>query len=237
MKTAVGSELGLSKDILFLADGPKTLPNALNHRLQQILLLPLAEGLRMDNDLVFAVHRCDSVIALNHTAGGLHLGRIIVGDVAFARRAALARFVIVVFEPASDLRQPLAKRFHILPLTGGEHFLAPVMVAIRVAFDHRLDGLLHLGRLSPKVGLGAAPFLGSIGWELDPVYGKHLLANQAHFVTEKQDFPEDGDGLLVHGRNEFRNSGDMGSAVGAKGHEDYVLGTALSDLTARGDTA
>ena len=44
-----------------------------------------------------------SVIALDHALGGLHLGALVVGDVALDRLAGFARLVVIVFEPGPDL--------------------------------------------------------------------------------------------------------------------------------------
>ena len=67
------------------------------------MLLRLAKGLRMDDDLMPGIDGSHAVIALNHAVAGLHLGAVVVGDVALARLAGLARFVVVVIEPGLEL--------------------------------------------------------------------------------------------------------------------------------------
>ena len=47
------------------------------------MLLAFAKGLRIDNDLVFLVHRGHAVIALDCALARGHLGRFVIGDVAF----------------------------------------------------------------------------------------------------------------------------------------------------------
>ncbi len=51
VKTTVSTQLCLSKNVLFLADGLEILTGAVNHRFKQVMLLPLAEGLGMDDAL------------------------------------------------------------------------------------------------------------------------------------------------------------------------------------------
>jgi len=47
-----------------------------------VVFLTFAEGLGIDDDLVFLVHRGHSVIALNRALTGGHLAAFVIGDVA-----------------------------------------------------------------------------------------------------------------------------------------------------------
>ena len=48
-----------------------------------MVLLPVTEGLGIDDDLVFFIDGGDTVVALDRAFGCLHLGTLIVGDIAF----------------------------------------------------------------------------------------------------------------------------------------------------------
>ena len=86
-----------------------------------------------------------------------------------------------------------------------------------MAGDHLADDLLHLFFLSGKVFLGAAPFLGGIGGELDSVYGKELLTDEVQLVTDEEDFEKECDDLLTKGRDEVGYRGEVGPGIGRRG--------------------
>ena len=52
------------------------------HRLQGVVFLPFPEGLGIDNNLMFLVHRGHAVVALDRALAGGHLGAFVIGEVA-----------------------------------------------------------------------------------------------------------------------------------------------------------
>jgi len=54
-----------------------------------MLLLTLAKGLGIDDDLMLLVYRSQSIVALDRALLSGHLGRFIIGDVAFDFLASL----------------------------------------------------------------------------------------------------------------------------------------------------
>ena len=52
------------------------------YRLQGVVFLTFTEGLGVDDDLVFLIHRGDPVVALDRAFAGGHLGAFVIGDVA-----------------------------------------------------------------------------------------------------------------------------------------------------------
>jgi hypothetical protein len=48
-----------------------------------MVFLAFAKGLRIDDDLMFAVHRGHICVTLQRALTRRHLGRLVVGDVAF----------------------------------------------------------------------------------------------------------------------------------------------------------
>ncbi len=128
-KTVHGS--GASPVLLF-ADGLKVISRPFHHRHQQLMLLRLPPGLSMDNDLVFGVHRRYPVIALNDPVGTLHLGALIVGEVAFPGSAGFPGLVVVVGKPGFELLDPGLQRLDLLSLLRWPRRTSPMSPARRV---------------------------------------------------------------------------------------------------------
>jgi hypothetical protein len=57
----------------------------------------------MDDDLMFGINHGNTIKALDHPLPGLHLGALIVGDVALYRRTSCAGLVVVVGKEGADL--------------------------------------------------------------------------------------------------------------------------------------
>ena len=83
------------------ADGCEVLPGAFDHGLQESMFLGCTEGLGMDDDLVLVIDHGHTVIALDHAVGGLHLGALVVGDVALYGLTCFTRLVVMLFEPGT----------------------------------------------------------------------------------------------------------------------------------------
>ena len=189
----------------------------------------------MDDDLVLVIHHGYAIVALDHAVGGLHRGALVVGDIALYGLIRLTRLVIVFFEPGPYLLDVLLQGGHILFFLSGDVFVLFCLVRLPMAGDDLPDNLLHLLFLFGKVFLGSAPFLRGVGGELDTVDGKHLLADEVHLVTDEEDFEKELDDLLIKGRDEVGNGGEVGGGIAGEGHEDDVLPTALLYLPAGGD--
>ena len=189
----------------------------------------------MDDDLVLGVNRGDSVIALDHPMRSFHLGRFIVRDVALFRLAGFAGLVIMVLQPFPEFTGPLAQGVHILLFTGRTIFIRLSAVMLPVGGDDMGNGFLKLCRLFLEISPGAAPFLGSVAWNLTAVDGEHFHADQAQVIADQEHIPKQVDDLPVHGGDEVGNGGEMRPGIGGQGHEDNVLPAGLLDLPAGDD--
>ena len=58
------------------------LPSPFQHGWPMGIILPIAEGFPVDNHLVFGIDQGLAVVALDHPMGRLHLGRLVVREVA-----------------------------------------------------------------------------------------------------------------------------------------------------------
>ena len=117
--------------------------------------------------------------------GGLHLGRLVVRDVALPRLPALAGLVIIMVEPLPNLGNPLAEGLHKLPLALDDLSFRLALILLPMLLQYPSNRLLHLGRLLLELSPGPAPLLRCVGRELPPVDGKHLLADQPQVVAHQ----------------------------------------------------
>ncbi len=116
MIIAVGAQLLAFKIIFSFTDGLHVLLGALEHRFEIVMVLAIAHGLAIDDDLMLVVDQSLGIIALNHAVGGWHFRRFIVGDIALNLSFGLSLLRLVLFEKvieAFDL--PLETRFLLLP--------------------------------------------------------------------------------------------------------------------------
>ena len=63
------------------------------------IILTIAEGLSVDNHLVFGIDQGLAVVALNDTMGRLHLGRIVIRYLTTDLLACGARFGLILLQP------------------------------------------------------------------------------------------------------------------------------------------
>lgn len=138
------------------------------------MLLRLAKGFGMDNDLMLAIHGGHPVVSLDNTMRGLHLGRFVIRDVAFSR---LAGFVIVIFQPFFDFSRPFPQGVHILLFSGGTRFIRLMLVVFPMGGEDMLDSLLQFGHLSFEIRFSAAPLLAGVRRHFAAVDGEHFLAD------------------------------------------------------------
>ena len=75
--------------------------------------------------------------------------------------------------------------------------------------------------------------LGSIGREFDAINGKHLLADEVHLVTDKQDRKEEPHDLFIQCGNKIGDGGEMRYGIAGEGHEDDILLATLLYLPGR----
>jgi len=64
------------------AQFPQSGVEGCQHRLQRLVLLTFTESLRINNELVFLIHRGHAVIVLDRALPGCHLGAFVVSQVA-----------------------------------------------------------------------------------------------------------------------------------------------------------
>jgi len=201
------------------------------------VLLGLAEGLGMDDDLMLTVNGGHAVVTLDYPVRGLHLGGVVVCDVALPGLAGLTGLVVVMGQPLPDLLGALAQCGHILLFPGRTILVGLLPVMFAVGSDDMRDGCLKLDRLLLEIGPGAAPLLASVAGYLAAVDGEHLLADQPQVIANQEHVTEQMDDLLVHGGDEIGDGSEMGPGVGGQGHEDDVLPAGLLDLPAGDDAS
>ncbi len=104
VKAAVGDERRLLQDIVVIAELAHALARALEHRHEQPVLLRLAKSLCRNDDLMLRVHHGNPVVALDDALAGLHLGALIIGDVALHHSARCADLILTLPKEPFDFR-------------------------------------------------------------------------------------------------------------------------------------
>src|SRR5437773_1209363 len=116
VKSRVGAKLGLFENVPLDPDSFKILAGPFDHRLQQLVLLGLSKSLSMHHHLMLAIDRGYPIITLNHPMRALHLGALIVRQIALSGLATLAYFLLVLFKPALKLFDPGSQGIDLLLL-------------------------------------------------------------------------------------------------------------------------
>src|SRR5437773_5529722 len=209
----------------------------LQHRHQQRVLLGFAEGLRVHHHLMLAVHARHPVVALDAPLRGLHLGTVVVGEVALLHPPAGPDLVRVALKKPPDLLQRRLEGLDLLAPRHPQRFLVPRRVGVAVTAHQMLNRTFHLRDLLLEVPPGAAPLLGGIARQLHPIDGEHLSPDQPQLVTHQEHVPEHGDDLPVERRNEICDRREVGRAVGRQRHEQDILPTQPGNLAAGGHAA
>lgn len=202
---------------------------------EQVVLLALAVRLGADNDLVFGIHSGNAGIALNDPVTGLHLGAVIVGDIALDSAAADALALVVVIKKSLDLFGSLGQFAALLFLPFDDGFIQAVLVGLAVLTEHAPHGLFHLELLFLEIGLGAAPLLTGVAGQLTAIDGEHLFADQSFRVTDHQHLKKQLFNLPMSGGNKVGDGGEVGLPVGGYGDKQDVLSAQLLDLATAGD--
>ncbi len=156
VEAGIGGELGFV-EYIGSADGSEIIPGALHHGFEQCLFLGCTISFGRDDDLVLVIHDGYAVVALDDPVGGLHRCTLVVGDIALYGFAGLTGFVIMLFQPGSDLLDVPFQRGYVLLFLGNAFLLLFFAVRLLVAGDDATDHLLHLLFLFGKVLFGAAP--------------------------------------------------------------------------------
>jgi len=77
-----GNDSALLVDVLGNAQLLEAGFHGFQYRLQRVVFLPFPEGLGINDNLVFLVHRGHAIVALDRALAGGHLGAFVIGDVA-----------------------------------------------------------------------------------------------------------------------------------------------------------
>lgn len=234
MISAVGQHLGLLQDFFSPFE---VLRDLLQHRLQQTVLLTAAEGFGGDHHLVLAIDGGDAVVALNHAVTGLHLGAVVVGDVALDHVAAAAGLLFVVRQEFLDLVAGGQQRLDLLLLALPDRFVSrPFFVLITVLLEHVAHRAIDLAGLLLQIGPGAAPLLRSVRGHLAAIDGEHFFADQPQLIADQQHLAKKRGDFLMAAGDEIGDGGEVRTAVGGNGHEDDILTAQRFDLAAAGET-
>src|SRR5213076_3630562 len=126
----------------------------LQHRHQQRVLLGFAEGLRVHHDLMLAVHDRHPVVALDDPLRGLHLGTVVVGEVALLHPPAGPDLVRVALKKPPDLLQRRLEGLDLLAPRHPQRFLVPRRVGVAVTAHQMLNRTFHLRDLLLEVPPG-----------------------------------------------------------------------------------
>ena len=158
---------------------------------------------------MFVIHGRHTVVALNDTVTGFHLGRFIVGDVALARLAGFARFVVVVIQPGLEFLHLLFQGSDVLLLALFEFSSHITRVALAMGLHHAPDGAFQLEALGIQLSLGTAPFLAGIAGQLATVNGEHVTPDETLCIADQQHVAEQGDDFAFHLANKSRDGGEV----------------------------
>src|SRR3990170_2310617 len=222
METTVRSDPGFGEDLL-LTNENEVLCHTLHQGQQQVMLLGDAEGLCRHNDLMLAIHRGHAVIALNDPMRGLHLGALVIGEVAFERLPGLPDLIVIFGQPALEFLDLAAERPAILFFLGRKVRGNTTGIPFAMNLEHALYRPLQLLLLFLQFGFGATPFLAGIRGQLAAINGKQLLANQPQLITVEQHIPKDRLDLSGHGRDKMGYGGEVRLGVRRERHEDHIL--------------
>ena len=142
------------------------------------MLLGLAEGLGVYDDLMFGVDAGNPIVSLNHAFAGLDLGAFIVSDVALDGGAAFAGFVVMLIEPGLYFSSLFANRLHRLSFAFRLLEIGVPSIGIVMAFEDKAGSLLHLFLFFLKLPFGATPSLGCVAGQFAAVDGEHVATDQ-----------------------------------------------------------
>lgn len=203
---------------------------------EQRLFRAGAMCLGVDDDLRLLVHGGDTGVALDHALAGGHLGRFVIGAVGQVDPS-LGAFAIlgVLVEPGAQLTGIGLQT--LKPARGTLGLVLGLLVALALAFDHRLRRLFHLLGLAQEVGAGAAARLAGVARQLDPVDGEHLPPDQALTVTDREYLGKQLGGQLAHAGDELGQRGEVRLAVAGDGHEQHMVAAGGLHLAAADDAA
>ena len=189
----------------------------------------------LNDDLVFGIDGGQPAVALNDTFASGHLGRLVVGEVAFndgtLGTSALDR---VGCEPVAHLfgitREALNAlgRFCVWCRFQFGIFLA-------VTRDHLLRFCFELGRACDKLSLCTALGFGCIAGQLDAVDGEHLVTDQPLLVADEEHLRKYLRDLVAERANEVGDSGEVRRGVAGQCNKDDVLTAGGLDVAAADD--
>lgn len=216
---AVSTEGLASEKIRVLADLDHILLCGSQHR-GEVFMILCAEGFGMQNDLMFLIDESLGIVALNHTMGTGHLGRLIISEVALDLFGSFASFRLVLLEEsieAFDLTGEAVFLTLAALLLGRRSILAEVLC------DLEFELFLELIPFVSEFMKSAAPFLGGIGREFEAVEAEVSAAEQIELIADQQDIAEDGLDLILHGGDKVGNGAVIRGIAAAESHEDDVL--------------
>ena len=185
-----------------------------------------------DDDLGGAIGKGLRVVALGGSFGGVHFAALGVGHVALDFLSVDANAGFVFLEEGVDsfgFDEELFRR--------GESFsghfgfaLAQAAVASLVLFHEGGGFLPELVTLAPEVGKGAAPLLGCVSGELEPVDGKVSAVEKTFLLADGQNIDENGFDVFAELFDELGYGGVVGSFTAEQSNEPDVVFAGIFDL-------
>ena len=157
-----------------------------------------AVRLRVDDDLVLRIHRCDAGIALDDALRSGHLGGFVVGAVG-QPHTAFGPFAVfrMLLQPVAQVLGVLLQAFEAARFARGVRLAGGGGIGVAVLGQHRLRRLLHLRGLALEIGARAGLGFAGVTGQLDTVDGEHLAPDQALPIAERQHLGEQLGGQIA----------------------------------------
>ncbi len=187
-----------------------------------------AKRLRLHDDLVLAIHQRLSVVSLDHPMGGGHLRRFVVRDVAldlFPTFPDLGFFLLQELVQAFHLMQ---QSLLLLLLSFCLCVRQPILTD--VFRDDLLEFRLQLVPLLFQFLERSAPFLGSIGRQLDTIQAEMRASQEIEFLADQQDVGKQAHDLRLYGRDKMSQGAVIWMTATTERHEEHILTTGALDL-------
>src|SRR5262249_54031653 len=160
------------------AKGLRVRFGSLQHGRHMPIVLPIAKGLRMHDDLMFGIDQRLAIVTLQYAMSGEHLLRLVIRDITLQLLTLLPAFgsnrrsehpyASRLFFQALELLLSLLR----LSASGGDAGLSLLFIGALMLGKDPLELLLQFLLLPPQIGKRATPFFGRIRGQLDPIQGK-----------------------------------------------------------------
>jgi hypothetical protein len=138
-----------------------------HHHGRQILVILAAGSLGMQDDLMLGIHQGLSVVALDHSMGGGHLDRLIIGEVALDLFPAFPDLGLLFLQKHIQALYLMLQSFQLFQASF--HIGAGQDILLDVLRDDLMELGLQLVLFSFQFFESSTPFFGSVGWQLETI--------------------------------------------------------------------